>query len=177
MIKKIAIGIVVLIAAVMLFAALQPATFRVERSIDIKAPPEKVFAHVNAMHMWRGWSPWENVDPDMSRVFSGEMEGKGSAYGWKGNDKVGQGRMEIVDSVPPSKVVIKLDFVAPFEAHNMAEITFVPSQGGTHVTWAMYGPYPYVARLAGLFSSMDKMVGKDFETGLANLKAVVEKQG
>lgn len=175
MIKKIAIGIVALIAAVLLFAAMRPASFRIERSLDIKAPPERIFALVNALYQWRQWSPWENIDPDMQRIFGGEFEGKGEIYEWHGNDKVGQGRMEIVDSVAPSRIVLKLDFLKPFEAHNMAQFDFVPVAGGTRVTWAMYGPSPYLARLAGLFKNIDGRVGKDLAAGLANLKAVAEK--
>lgn len=175
MIKKLAIGIAVLIAAVLLFAALRPATFRIERSIDVKAPPERVFGLVNALYNWRQWSPWENLDPDMQRSFSGEFEGKGEIYDWRGNNKIGQGRMEIVDSAVPTRVVVKLDFQKPFEAHDLAQFDIVPMTGGTRVTWTMTGPRPYMERLAGLFRNVDARMGQDIDTGLATLKTVAER--
>jgi uncharacterized protein YndB with AHSA1/START domain len=175
MFKTIAIIVVALIAAVLLFAATKPDTFRVERSAGIKAPPEKVFALLNDFQRWDAWSPWEKKDPAMKRTFSVTTSGKGAQYAWEGNREVGQGRMEIVESVPPSKLAIKLDFLKPFEAHNLVEFTLGPRGDSTNVTWAMQGPSPYIAKVMQVFFSMDKMVGKDFEAGLANLKTVAEK--
>lgn len=175
MFKKIAIAIVVLIAGLLIFAAMKPDTFRVERSAIIKAPPERIFPLINDFRRWGAWSPWEKMDPAMTRTHSGAASGKGSVYAWEGNDKVGKGRMEIVESSPPSKVTIKLDFLQPFEAHNTAEFTLEGRGDTTNVTWAMYGPSPYVTKLMTVFFSMDSMVGKDFEAGLANLKAAAEK--
>jgi hypothetical protein len=115
------------------------------------------------------------MDPAMKRAHSGAASGKGAVYEWEGNDKVGKGRMEIVDAAPPSKVVIKLDFLKPFEAHNTAEFTLEPQGDSTHLTWTMYGPAPFVSKLMQVFVSMDSMIGKDFEAGLANMKAAAEK--
>ena len=173
MLKTIAIIVVVLIAAILGYAMTMPDSFRVQRTTSIKAPPEKIFSIINDFHRWGSWSPWEKIDPEMKRTFSGAASGKGAAYAWQGNSKVGEGRMEIADT-SPSKVTIKLDFMKPFEAHNTAEFTLEPKGDSTNVTWAMYGPSEFITKVMGVFVSMDKMVGKDFETGLANLKAVAE---
>ena len=170
-----AIVVVAVIAAILGLAASKPNTFRVERSTNIKAPPEKIFAIVNDFHNWGAWSPWEKLDLAMHKAHSGAGSGKGAVYEWDGNKKVGQGRMEIVESSPPRKLVIKLDFFRPFTSHNTAEYTFVPQGDATHVTWAMYGPNLFMGKVMCLFMNMDAMIGKDFETGLANLKAVAEK--
>ena len=174
MLKTIAIIVVVLIAAILGYAMTMPDNFRVQRTTSIKAPPEKIFPLINDLHRWGSWSPWEKMDPEMKRTYSGSASGKGAAYAWQGNRKVGEGRMEIADTSPPSKVTIKLDFMKPFEAHNTAEFTLEPKGDSTNVTWAMYGPSEYMAKVIGVFVSMDKMIGKDFETGLANLKTVAE---
>ena len=174
MLKTIAIIAVVLIAAILGYAMTVPDNFRVQRTTSIKAPPEKIFPLINDFHRWGSWSPWEKMDPEMKRTYSGAASGKGAAYAWQGNSKVGEGRMEIADTSPPSKVTIKLDFMKPFEAHNTAEFTLEPKGDSTNVTWAMYGPSQYMAKVIGVFVSMDKMIGKDFETGLANLKTVAE---
>src|SRR6185436_2103943 len=147
MFKKIAISVVVLIAALLAYAATRPDTFRVERSASIKAPPEKIFPLINDFHKWDAWSPWEKMDPAMKRTHSGAASGKGAVYEWEGNDKVGKGRMEIAESSPPSKVAIKLDFLKPFEAHNTAEFTLEGKGDSTNVKWAMYGPSPYITKL------------------------------
>lgn len=175
MLKNITLIVVVLIAAVLIFAGTRPDVFRVERSVDIKASPEKVFALINDLHSWTTWSPYEKKDPNMKRQHSGAASGKGAIYEWDGDKQVGKGRMEITESSPSSRVVIKLDFLSPFEAHNTAEFILQAQGDGTHVTWAMYGPSNFVAKLMGIFFSMDKMVGDDFAIGLANLKAIAEK--
>ena len=175
MIKVIAIAVGVLIAALLVFAATKPDTFRVQRATSIKAPPEKIFAPINDFHSWGSWSPYEKKDPAMKRTHSGASNGKGAVYEWDGNKEIGKGSMEITKSSPPSKVTIKLEFVKPFEAHNIVEFTLEPKGDSTTVTWAMHGPAPYLAKLMSIFFSMDRMVGKDFETGLANLKTVAEK--
>jgi carbon monoxide dehydrogenase subunit G len=167
--------VLVVIAALLLYAATRPDSFRVERSTSILATPDKVFAFVNDFHQWSVWSPWEKLDPNLKRTHGGATSGKTATYAWEGNNKVGQGRMEIVDTAPPGRIVIKLDFLKPFEAHNTAEFTFLPEGSGTRVNWAMHGPANFMTKLMGVFMSMDKMVGKDFETGLANLKAAAEK--
>ena len=166
----VAVVVVVAVAALLVYAATRPDSFRVERAATIKAPPEKIFAQVNEFKSWTAWSPWEKIDPALKRSYSGPPGGKGAAYAWEGNKDVGSGRMEITESTAPSKIVIRLDFLKPFEAHNTAEFTFVREGDATGVTWAMHGPSPYMSKLIGLFFSMDRMVGGMFEQGLANLK-------
>ena len=175
MLKTIGIVVVVLIAAILVYAATMPDNFRVQRTTSIKAPPEKIFALIDDFHRWDAWSPWEKMDPAMKRTFSGPATGKGATYAWEGNSKVGEGRMEIIDAASPSTVRIKLDFVKPLEGHNTAVFTIEPKGDATTVTWAMDGPTPYIAKVMGVFVSMDKMIGKDFETGLANMKSAAEK--
>jgi uncharacterized protein YndB with AHSA1/START domain len=175
MVKKGLVAVVVLIAAVLAYAATRPDSFRVERSAAIKAPPEKVFALVNDFKRWDAWSPWEKKDPSMRRSWGDATTGKGASYSWEGNKDVGQGRMEITESVPPSKISIRLEFVKPFEARNTVDFTLQPRGDSTQVTWAIYGPSPYLSKLIGIFCSMDSMIGRDFEAGLADLKAVSEK--
>jgi len=175
MLRKIALVVVLAIAVLLVFAATRPDTFRVERTARIDAPAEKIFPLIDDFHRWGAWSPYEKLDPGMKRSFGGAASGKGATYAWQGNGQAGAGRMEIVESAPSSKVAIQLDFIEPFEGHNMAEFTLQPQGSATQVTWAMHGPSPYVARLMGIFFNMDRMIGKDFEAGLANLKAATEK--
>jgi uncharacterized protein YndB with AHSA1/START domain len=165
----------VLVLSVLGFAATRPPTFRIERSTSIKSPPEKIFPLINDFHNWGSWSPWEKLDPALKRTYTGAPNGKGSVYEWEGNKKVGKGRMEIAETAPPHRVVIKLDFLQPFEAHNVAEFAIDGAGGAANVTWAMHGPRPFMMKVMCLFFSMDKMVGKDFETGLANMKAAAEQ--
>jgi uncharacterized protein YndB with AHSA1/START domain len=174
MLKIIAIVIAVLIAGVLVVAATKPDSFRVQRTASIKAPPEKIFALVNDLNGWRSWSPYEKKDPAMKRTLSGAAAGKGAIYEWDGNKEVGKGRMEITDTTPPSKVLIKLDFLEPFEGHNTAEFSMQGKGDTTDVTWSLYGPSPFITKLMGVFFDMDKMIGRDFEVGLANLKALAE---
>lgn len=166
--------VVVAVAGLLAYAATRPDDFRVQRSIAIKAPPEKIMAAVGDLKGWTAWSPYEKKDPGMKRAYAGAAAGKGAIYEWDGNKEVGHGRMEILDSTP-SRVVIKLDFITPFEAHNTAEFTAVPQGDSTNVTWAMYGPSPYVAKVMQTVMNMDKMIGTDFEAGLQSLKTVAEK--
>jgi polyketide cyclase/dehydrase/lipid transport protein len=171
----IAVVLAIAIAVVLILAASKPATFRVERAIDVKAPPEKIFALINDFHQWVSWSPYENKDPAMKRSYSGAESGKGAVYGWEGNGNVGAGRMEILEESIPSKILIKLDFFKPFEGHNTAEFTMLPQAGATHLSWVMRGPAPFISKLMQVFMNLDHMIGKDFETGLANLKKLTEK--
>ena len=175
MIKKIAIVFAVLIAGVLIFAATKPDTFRVQRAAGIKAPPEKVFALINDFKRWDAWSPWEKKDPAMKRTWGAVTSGKGAIYAWDGNNEVGKGSMEIAESVPSSRVALKLDFEKPFEGHNIVTFTLEPKGDVTNVTWAMQGPAPFLTKVIQVFCDMDSMVGKDFETGPANMKAVAEK--
>ena len=166
--------VVVVVVALLLFAASRPNGFRVERTARIKAPPEKIFSLIDDFHAWVAWSPYEKIDPALQRSYSGAEHGKGAAYEWLGNNKVGKGRMEITQSSPPSKIVFALHFMKPFEARNTVEFTMVPEGDATSVTWAMHGSSPFMAKVMCIFMSMDNMVGKQFEEGLANLKAVAE---
>jgi uncharacterized protein YndB with AHSA1/START domain len=172
----IIILLIVLIAALLIFAATRPDTFRVQRRISIKAPPEKVFALINDFRNWVLWSPWEKMDPSMKKAHSGATVGKGAVYEWEGNRKVGKGRMEIIESSPSSRIMIQLDFIKPIEGHNMTEFSLKAERGFTIVTWAMYGSNPYMAKLTGLFFDMSNMIGKDFETGLSGMKTAAENQ-
>lgn len=151
-----------------------PVPFTVKRSLDIRAPAEALFARIVDLHGWAAWSPYEKKDPAMKKGFAGAACGVGAVYEWQGNRSVGKGRMEIVEAARPSKVRIDLHFMKPFEAHNIAEFTLEPRGDNTTVTWAMYGSLHFIARVMGLFISMDKMIGNDFAAGLANLKAVAE---
>jgi len=159
MLKIIAGIVAVLIAGVLILAATKPGTFRVQRAASIKAPPEKVFALINDFNRWGAWSPWEKKDPAMKRSFGATTAGKGATYAWEGNKDIGQGRMEIAESSPPSKIAIKLDFVKPFEAHNIVVFTLEPKGDTTNVTWAMQGDTPYFAKIIHVFINMDRMVG------------------
>jgi uncharacterized protein YndB with AHSA1/START domain len=161
------------VAGVLGFAATRPAQFRIQRSARIEASPEKIFAVLDDFHQWPSWSPWEELDPAMNRTHSGSPSGRGAIYEWKGNKKVGRGRMEILESDPSKKVVIKLDFFEPWKAHNTTEFTLTPAAGGTDVLWSMTGENAFMMKLMGLFMNMDKLVGKDFEKGLAKLNRVV----
>ncbi len=175
MLKLIAILLVVVVGGLLAFAATKPAVFRVQRTASIKAPPEKIFPLIEDFHRWSAWSPYEKLDPEMKRSFGGAPSGKGAVYEWNGSSKVGQGRMEITDVSAPNRVTIKLDFLRPFEGHNIAEFTLDARGDSTIVTWAMHGPNRYLAKVMSLFFSLDRMVGRDFETGLANLKAAAER--
>lgn len=176
MLKTIFIIVLFVVAAVLIYAASKPDTFRVQRTTNVAALPEKIFPHINDFHRWPAWSPWEKLDPRMKRIHSGATDGLGAVYEWDGNKDVGTGRSEIVATIPSSRVLIKLDFLKPFEAHNTAEFTLAPHGGSTEVTWAMYGPQPYMAKVMSLFFSMDKMVGGQFEQGLTNLKTLTESE-
>src|SRR5258705_6463951 len=175
----IAVVLAIAIAILLILAATKPDTFTVRRATTVKAPPETIFPLINDFHQWGTWSPYETKDPAMKRSYSGAASGNGAVYAWEGNKNVGSGRMEILDSSVPSKIVIKLDFFAPFEGHNTAEFTMLP-QGDvtvatTNVTWLMHGPAPFMSKVMQVFINMDNMIGKDFEIGLANLKRLSEK--
>jgi uncharacterized protein YndB with AHSA1/START domain len=171
----IAVVIVIPIIAILAYAATKPDTFRVQRTTSIKAPPDKIFTTLNDFQSWGAWSPYETKDPTMKRTFSGPTKGKGAVYEWEGDKNVGQGRMEITESAPPSKVALNLDMIKPFAAHNVVEFTLEPQGDATRVTWAMNGRTPYIAKIVHVFFDMDRMVGKDFEAGLANLKTLAER--
>src|ERR1700716_1100399 len=171
----IAIVIAIAIAIVLILAATKPGTFSVRRATTVKAPPEKIFSLINDFHQWGAWSPYENKDPAMKRSYSGAESGKGAVYAWDGNNNVGSGRMEILETAVPAKIVVKLDFFKPFEGHNTAEFTMLPQGDATNLVWLMHGPAPFMSKLMQVFMNVDNMVGKDFETGLANLKRLAER--
>jgi hypothetical protein len=182
MLKRVAIFVVVLlvtvVAGVLAYASTKPDTFVVERSTMIRAKPETIFAYLDDFHRFQAWSPYEKRDPAMKRVYEGPASGKGATYAWE-SKSLGTGRMQIADVAAPSKVTLSLDFVQPFEAHNIVEFTLAPQRGvqgdATYVTWTMRGEVPYLAKIMHVFFDMDRMVGADFEAGLADLKAVAEK--
>ncbi|MEO6609673.1 MAG: SRPBCC family protein [Aestuariivirga sp.] len=169
------IVILVIILAILGVAAMRPDGFSLSRSAEFHAPPEKVFAELNDFRNWAKWSPWEPMDPNLQRNYSGASSGKGAKYAWVGNKKVGEGNMEITKSVSNSSILLDLNFLKPFKASNVTEFTIVPHGKTTKLTWEMRGPTPFMMKIMHLFMNMDKMVGKDFEKGLANLKSVVEK--
>jgi uncharacterized protein YndB with AHSA1/START domain len=177
MVRKILIAIAAVIVLFVIIVVTRPAAFHIERSIAIATPAENVFAQVNDFHAWAAWSPWEKIDPQMKRTFDGAAAGPGAGYSWQGNDKVGEGRMTILSVSKPSQVSIKLEFIKPWTATNAVTFTFAPAAEGTKATWAMDGQNNFGAKAASLFMDIDKMVGSDFERGLAALKAVAESSG
>jgi hypothetical protein len=174
MLIDIVLAIIVGVGAVLVLAATKPGSLHVERSVRVKAPAEHILPLISDFHRWASWSPFERLDPAMKKTFSGAASGKGAIYEWAGNNKAGQGRMEVTDATA-SEVTIKLDFLKPFEGHNIASFTVAPDGGATNVTWAMDGPSPFMMKVMRIFVNMDKMLGRDFELGLANLKAAAEK--
>ena len=172
--QYILIGIIVGMAAFVLLAATQPAAFHMERSIAIAAPPENAFAQVNDFHGWAAWSPFEKYDPNLKKTFGGPPSGVGSTYAWAGNAKAGEGRMTIERSEPPSLILIKLEFLKPFPAVSSATFTFVPTAEGTRATWAMDSRRNFMMKAFSLFMDMDKMLGAEFDSGLAALKKIAE---
>jgi len=163
------------VGGVLAAAATKPDVFEVRRSVSVAAPPDKIFPLIADFKNWGAWSPYEKKDPAMKRTFGATTAGKGATYAWEGDKNVGSGSMEITDAPAPQRVTLKLDFTRPFEAHNIVDFTLQPAGDGTQVTWAMQGPAPFMAKIVHVFVDMDKMVGRDFETGLANLKAAAEK--
>jgi len=177
MFKKVLIVLVVIIAALAVIIAMQPADFRVSHSMTIAAPAATVFEQVNDFHKWDGWSPWAKLDPNMKQSHDGAPAVVGASYSWSGNDQVGEGRMTLTESRPSEMIRIKLEFLKPFTATNTAEFSFKPDGNQTTVTWSMFGTNNFMAKAFGLFMNMDKLVGSDFEKGLAQLKAVAETIG
>lgn len=175
MILPILIGTAAVLGAVVI--ARRPGTFHVERSITIAAPPESAFQHVNDFHAWAAWSPFEKLDPNMKKTFAGPASGVGAAYGWSGNNKAGEGQMLITSSIAPAQIKIRLSFTRPFAAENEGTFSFQPVPEGTRVTWAMAGHNNLAAKLFQLVVNMDKLLGADFERGLASLKVVAEGTG
>ncbi|HVW23831.1 MAG TPA: SRPBCC family protein [Polyangiaceae bacterium] len=174
MVVKVLAGLAVVVVALVVVIATRPDTFRVERSVEIAAPPERAYSQVIDFHRWATWSPWEKLDPDMKRTYSGAPSGPGAEYAWQGNGKTGEGRMTI-QSATASRIDIKLEFLKPFAATNQAVFSFTPTATGTKVTWSMDGKNNFLAKAFHLVMDMDKLVGGDFEKGLAAMKANAER--
>lgn len=174
MLKIALIIVIILIVAVVLFAASRPSTFKVERSILIKAPAQNIFSLVNDFHLWDGWTPY-NKDPAMQKTYSGSASGKGAVYAWEGNKEVGKGEIKITDATVPSSVEMELHMIKPFEGRNKVVFSFTTEGELTRVSWDMDGQQNLMVKIMGLFISMDNMIGRDFEIGLAKLKALTEK--
>lgn len=169
------IGLILLlgVGVVLVLAAIKPDTFRVARATSINAAPEKIFPLINDLHQFNTWNPFEKKDPGKG-TYSGPASGPGASYAWN-SKQLGIGSMTIAEATEPSRVAMRLDFIKPFEAHNDVEFTIVPKGGASEVTWAMSGPVPFLAKIMHVLMDMDKMVGRDFEDGLANMKAIAEK--
>lgn len=178
MLKKIVLAvallIVVAIAAVLLLALTKPDDFRVARTTVINAPPEKIVGHIEDFHRWAEWSPYEQLDPNMTREITGAPAGKGAVYAWSGDGKAGAGRMEILES-SPQRVAIQLDFTEPMAARNLAEFVLSPQGDATEVSWVMSGPADLPTKVMMVFFDFDRMIGADFETGLDSLRKVSEQ--
>jgi len=174
MLIKILLAVVVIVIVLAVFIATRPADFRLVRGITIAAPPAAAFAQVNDFHKWQGWSPWEGRDPNMQRNYSGAPEGTGAVYGWVGNKEVGEGRMTIEESRAPEQIRIKLEFIKPWTATNVTLFTFKAEGGQTQVTWSMTGSLDFMGKAFHLVMNMEKLVGGDFEKGLAKLKTLAE---
>ncbi len=176
MLLKIGIALIVVIAIFLVVAATRPASYRVTRKTLVSAPPAVAYAQVVDFHKWPAWSPWAKLDPAMKTTYSGAPEGTGAVYAWTGNDKVGEGRMTILEARPAEVVNVKLEFMRPMTAINQSSFTFTPAPGGTGIVWTMDGHNNFMAKAFSVFMDFEKMVGDDFERGLANLKAVSEAQ-
>jgi uncharacterized protein YndB with AHSA1/START domain len=169
MLTNIALVLLVFLVALMAFVATRPAEFRLVRSRTLAAAPELVYAFVNDFHKWPAWSPWEKLDPTMKREISGPSSGTGATYYWSGNSKAGEGRMTITDSRVPQSITIRLEFIKPWTATNTTQFEFAPKGSGTEVVWSMSGHNNFMAKAFSVFMNMEKMVGPDFEKGLASL--------
>jgi len=150
-------------------------TYSVKRSVTIDAPPARIYGQISNFHNWTSWSPWEDLDPELKRTYSGAESGTGAVYRWSGNRKAGQGRMEITDATEPSRVQIDLVFEKPWKAQNDTLITIQPEGSGSRVDWSITGKNTLMTKVMGIFKSMDKLLGPDFERGLARLKTTTEK--
>jgi Polyketide cyclase / dehydrase and lipid transport len=170
----ILIALAAIVVVLVLLVAMQPSEFRIVRSATISAPTPNVFERVNDFHNWDAWSPWAKIDPGMKQTYAGAAAGTGAIYTWTGNDKVGEGRMTLTESCPNDLIRINLEFLRPFKATNASEFTFKPEGNQTLVTWSMSGKNNFMFKAFGLFMSMDKMLGREFEKGLANLNSVVK---
>jgi uncharacterized protein YndB with AHSA1/START domain len=172
--NEILIGVAVVLAVLVLVVSARPGEFRIERAATMAAAPERVFEQVNDLHKWQAWSPWAKLDPNATETHDGAANGTGAIMSWNGNKKVGAGRMTIVDSKPHELVRLKLEFFRPMRATNIAEFTFRPENGGTSVHWSMTGVNGFTGKAFCMIVNMDKLIGADFEKGLAGIRAIVE---
>lgn len=175
MILKIAVVVIALIVALLILAATRPNTFRVQRSIVINAPAAKIFPLINDLHAWDSWEANDRKDPTMKKTFIGPASGTGAAVEWDSQGRGGKGRLVISESVPPRMVAIKVDFLRPFEAHNLNEFIFEPDASGTKVTWSIQASNLYAMKLVGIFFNIQREFEKHVDTGLSNLKSVAEQ--
>jgi len=175
LIQYLLLGLAALVGLLLVAAAYKPPSFRVQRSIRISTAATRIFPHLADFRHWRAWSPWEELDPALERAYGGAESGKSATYAWDGNKKAGAGSMEIIEALDPRRITIDLRFTRPFPAHNTTEFTLNEDGDATEVTWAMHGPQPYLMRLMTFFYGMDKLIGPDFEKGLAKLKTEAER--
>ncbi len=173
-IKRVLLGLAAVVVVFAAVVAAQPSDFRVTRTATMSAPPPDVFSQVNDFHNWQAWSPWAKLDPNARATFEGPSSGEGARFGWSGNDQVGEGTMTITESHPSDLIKIRLDFLKPFAGTNTALFTFEPEADQTRVTWTMTGKKNFVCKSFCMFMNMDKMIGGEFEKGLASMKSIVE---
>ncbi len=176
MLKIIVAAVALTALTVLILAARKPNAFRVARTIVIDAPPDKVFEFLDDPRRQSEWSPWDKKDPTMRKIYSGAPKGVGAVYEWDGNRSIGAGRLEIVEIISPSKVVMDLRFLRPMKGRNIAEYDVTPLRGGSEVTWSIRGPLPFISKVMCVFINMDRMIGKEFEAGLSDLKLLAEKK-
>lgn len=176
MVKKILLGAGVVVLGFVAVVATRPSEYHIERSASVAAAPDVVYSQVNDLATFQSWSPWARLDPEMKTELSSPSAGVGANYHWTGNDQVGEGNMKIIDSTSNGKVVIDLNFLKPMESQALTTFSFEPEAEGTKVTWSMDGKNDFMGKAFTLFMDMDKMVGKDFENGLASLKTVSEAE-
>ena len=174
MLTYILLGLGALVVVLLVVVAMQPGDFRYTRTATIAASPAKVFEHVNNFHHWEAWSPWAKRDPNCKTSYEGPKSGEGAKFAWDGNNEVGAGNMTIIESTPHKMIAIRLEFLKPMKAINTAEFTFTPSGDQTQVSWNMFGKNNFMGKAFGLVVDCDKMIGKDFDQGLASMKSVVE---
>jgi hypothetical protein len=174
LVHYVLISLAVVVALFLVAVAMQPAKFQIQRSAVFSCSPPAAFSQVNDFHKWEAWSPWAKMDPACKNQFSGALAGTGAMFHWDGNKKVGEGKMTIVESKPSAFIRIKLEFLKPFVATNIAEFTFEPRGDQTAVNWSMTGERNFIFKAMCMFMNMDKIVGGEFEKGLADMKKLAE---
>jgi uncharacterized protein YndB with AHSA1/START domain len=165
---------VALFAGILIYASTMPDTFHVERTIKIKAPPDRIYPYINDFHLWDSWTPY-NKDPEMNKFYSGSDSGKGAYYAWEGNKAVGKGDITITEAMPPNKLVFDLHMIKPFEGRNVASFSLIEIGDSTSVTWSLDDKHHLMLKIVSLFINLDNAIGTDFEVGLTRLKAIAEQ--